>query len=226
MKRKRKQRKQLSKRGLAGLILAAGVLVLAAGWFLAVSPLRAKARDYDAQAAQTEQQVASNRAAAASGANGAPQIRTADVYRLAAAMPASDGMPDLLLQVAQAAHDAGVTLTSVTPSAAAAGTSGYTTLPIAVVFDGNFYSITDMLYRLRSLVSVRHGALDARGRLLSMQQVQLAPAAKSKQRLTATVNLVAYVYGSDGLAAPPSATTDSTSTSTGSTSTTTTSGGS
>ena len=220
--KKKKQRKQLSKRGLALLFLGAGALVLVAGWFLAVSPLRAKANEYDAQTAVTQDRIAANRAAVASASNGTPQIRVADVYRLAAAMPSTDGMPDLLLQVDQAARDAGVTLQTVTPSAPEAQTAGYTSLPISATFDGNFYSITDLLYRLRSLVSVRHGALESRGRLLSVQQVQVSPT--EGKRLEAVVNLVAYVYGSDGLVVPGA--TTSTSTDTTSTATTTSTGAS
>ena len=40
---------------------------------------------------------------------------------------------------------------------------------------GDFYSLTDLLYRLRSLVTVRDGALDVSGRLFSVKSVNFAP---------------------------------------------------
>ncbi len=101
-------------------------------------------------------------------------IRTADLYRLAKAMPATADMPDLLLELDQVARAAGVSVGSIAPGAPTQGT-GFSVLPLSLTFTGDFYSLTDLLYRLQRLVDVRHGDLDARGRLFSVSSVALTP---------------------------------------------------
>ena len=97
-----------------------------------------------------------------------PEIKTADLYSLAKAMPSTVDMPNLLLELDQVARSAGVTLSTISPGAPAPSlTAGFSTLAINLSFSGDFYSLTDMLYRLRSLVTVRNGALQTSGRLFS-----------------------------------------------------------
>ena len=48
--------------------------------------------------------------------------------------------------------------------------------PIDLAFEGNYFSLTDFLYRLRRLVEVRHGKLDATGRLFSVGKIDFQPA--------------------------------------------------
>ena len=45
----------------------------------------------------------------------------------------------------------------------------YPSVPIDVTFDGSFYALSDFLFRLRTLVSVRRGELHAAGRLFSVE---------------------------------------------------------
>jgi hypothetical protein len=147
-----------------------------------------------------------------------PEIRTADLYSLAKAMPSTEDMPDLLLQLDQVARSAGVTLTSIAPSPPAPSTTAsFSTVPINLAFSGDFYSLTDMLYRLRSLVGVRDGTLQTAGRLFSIGSVGLTPTGSGAQ-LNATVLVNAFVYGSAPTAvvapAPASTSTDTTNTTT------------
>jgi Tfp pilus assembly protein PilO len=124
-----------------------------------------------------------------------PEIKTADLYSLAKAMPSTVDIPNLLLELDQVARSAGVTLSSISPGAPApSSTGGFSTVSINLSFSGDFYSLTDMLYRLRSLVAVRNGALQTSGRLFSVGTVALAPAGSGGQ-LNATVTVDAYVYG-------------------------------
>jgi Pilus assembly protein, PilO len=192
-----------------------------AGWFLLVHPQGSKLKSLKAQTAEVrakvdayQQQVAAARAA--------PKIEVADVYRLAKAMPDRTDMPDLLLELSQLARDTGIRFDSISPQSGAA-IGSYQVIPIAVTFNGNFYNLADFLYRLRSLVSVHGGRLDATGRLFSVDTLTFNESPLHFPQIQASLVIDAFVYGSGSpppLVAPPPATTTST---TDTTSTTTTS---
>lgn len=201
-------------------IVVGGLLVVGLGWKLVVSPQSHKAASLDAQAAAVQQQIATNLSQVAAAKSAAavttPQIRVADVYKLAKAIPSSPDVPDLLIELSQVTKDAGVQLQSLSPTAP---TPGQATVPITLNVDGDFYTITDLLYRLRNLVYVRDGALEASGRLFSVDNVSLSPQG-SGRAISAVVQLHGYVYG-----AAPAATASvptPTDTSTDTTATTTT----
>ncbi len=83
-------------------------------------------------------------------------------------------------------------------------------MPITLAFNGNFYELSDFLFRLRTLVGVRAGELRAAGRLFSVESISFAEAPKGFPELAATLSVVAYVYGNDvpaSAGAPPAATT-------------------
>ena len=211
---------------LIAVIAAAGVLVLAAGWFLVLAPQSHKASSLRKQTAVVRQQIADDlaRTAVTKNATSTPAIRTADVYRLATAMPSLTDMPDLLLELNQTAKAAGVKLLQIQPSPPTDSGTGYANVALTINATGNFYTITDLLYRLRNLVYVRNGTLQANGRLFSVMSVDVEPNGKL---LTAKISANTFVYGLTGLAAPGLGTTTpaTTTTATTTTATTTTSSG-
>lgn len=217
---------KLSRPAAIALIVGGDILLLILGWVLLVSPQRSTAASIAKATKATEAQIVE--AQAAVNARPArppkqPEIKTAGLYELAKAMPSTMDMPDVLLELDQVARAAGVTVMSITPSTALPNTGqAYSTIPIQLSFTGNFYSLTDLLYRLNSLVTVRDGALDASGRLFSVESVSLG-ANGNGAGLSATVAVDAYVYG---LVAPtattPTPDASTTSTDTTSTGTTTT----
>lgn len=177
------------------VVAVSGVLVLALGWLVLLGPKQKQVGDLKQQTAAVRQQIADDlsRAATARSATGAPTIKTADIYKLETAMPSITDMPDLLLELDQTAQSAGVKLQSIQPSAPAEGASGYSTVHITLSADGNFYTLTDLLYRLRTLVYVRSGSLEANGRIFSIDTVNLSPT--SGTQMLATITLDTYVYG-------------------------------
>ena len=219
--------KQLQPGALIGLVVGGVLLVGLAGWFLLVRPQGAKLKSLKQQTAEVQakdnsyqQQVAAARAA--------PKIEVADVYRLAKAMPDRTDMPDLLLELSQLARDTGIRFDSISPQSGAAIAS-YQVIPISVTFNGNFYNLADFLYRLRSLVSVHGGRLDATGRLFSVDTLTFNESPLHFPQIQASLVIDAFVYGSGApppLVAPTptttSATTDTTSTTTTAATTTTT----
>jgi Tfp pilus assembly protein PilO len=222
--------KPKTSRGLAvALIIGGDVVLLLMGWFLLVSPQRQTAKSTaqavnatQAQLHEAERLLAQPPAPAAAPKQ--PAIRTADLYRLAKAMPTSTDVPDVLLELDQVARAAGVTLDTIQPGQPVAAT-GYDVYAINVTASGDFYALTDMLYRLRTLVSVRDGALDATGRLFTVDSVSLAPSGTGND-LSAKLLVDAYVYGNAatnpaGAVTTPAPSTTPSSTATTQTSTTT-----
>lgn len=213
-----KNLKQLAPGPLIGIILGAVLVVGLAGWFLLVRPQGAKVKSLKRDAADIQAKIgAYNQQVAA--ARAAPKIEVADVYRLAKAMPDRTDMPDLVLELSQLARDAGIRFDSIAPQPIAP-IGSYTVLPISVTFQGNFYNLADFLYRLRSLVSVHAGRLDATGRLFAVDTMTFGESTLKFPQIQATLAIDAFVYGSG---APVQATTPTTpSTTTTSTTTTTT----
>jgi Pilus assembly protein, PilO len=212
--------KELHPGALIGIIVGGVLLFGLAGWFLLVHPQGSKLKSLKDQTAQVQakldayqQQVAAARAA--------PKIEVADIYRLAKAMPDRPDMPDLLLELSQLARDTGIRFDSISPQSGAA-IGSYQVIPISVTFNGNFYDLADFLYRLRSLVSVHGGRLDATGRLFSVDTLTFNESPLHFPQIQASLVIDAFVYGS-GTPPPLVATPTPTTTSTDTTSTTTTS---
>ena len=150
-----------------------------------------------------------------------PKIEVADVYRLAKAMPDKTDMPDLLLELSQLARDTGIRFDSISPQPFTT-VGSYSVLPISVTFNGNFYNLADFLYRLRSLVTVHAGRLDATGRLFAVDTLTFNQSPLKFPNIQATLVIDAFVYAAAPAPAPAPAVTPPASATTTTTSTTTT----
>jgi Tfp pilus assembly protein PilO len=215
------QRLRISRSGALVAIVAGDLVLLIMGWFLLVGPQRSTAASIKRAAAAAEAQAAQASAELSASTTPVtqpkqPEIKTAYLYKLSKAMPMTTDMPNLLLELNQVVQQSGVQLSSISPSPPdATGTSS-----ITLSVNGDFYSLTDLLYRLRSLVSVHDGALDVSGRLFSVQSVGLTPSGAGRD-LTASIQLNAYTFGAT--TAAPSIPITTTTASTDTTSSTTTS---
>jgi type II secretory pathway pseudopilin PulG len=178
------------------LIVLGFLLAALGGWFLLVSPQRSKAADLDHQIADTNNAITAARALTLQAKKGA-QIRVADLYRLTKAMPDQVDMAGIILELNQVAEDSGITFEQITPSSTATPISGYLAIPITVEFQGNFYDLADFLYRLRNLVDVRGGMLDATGRLFAIDEVDFAeaPPPPGFPQIRAHLVIDAFVFG-------------------------------
>ena len=177
---------------IAGIVV--GLLVYAlAGYFVLVSPQRGKAADLKKETAATQQQIDQYRLLAAQ-AKATPPIRVAELFRLTKAMPDTVDMPGVLLELSRVARESGIEFDSISPQGASAQT-GYSSLPITLEFDGNYYELADFLFRLRSLVRVHEGRLDAQGRLFVVDTVSFSESEHSFPRIKASLQVHAFVYG-------------------------------
>ncbi len=205
---------------IAGVVV--GLIVYAlAGYFLLISPQRSKAADLKKETSATQEQILQYRALSAQ-AKSTPPIRVAELFRLTKAMPDTLDMAGLVLELSQVARESGIEFDSITPQAPAA-VSGYSSVAITLEFDGNYYELSDFLFRLRNLVRVRSGFLDAHGRLFVVDSISFSESTKSFPRIKASVSVHAFMYGDVSAAAIPVATTSTTTTPAETTTTTTTS---
>lgn len=214
-------RLKLSKSGAITAIVVGDLILLVLGWFMLVGPERARAQSTARAADATQVQVEQARMPVKTTPTTQPkqpEIRTAYLYKLSKAMPMTTDMPNLLLELNEVVRESGAQLTSISPSLP--DPTGTSTISLSVT--GDFYSLTDLLYRLRTLVAVHDGGLDVSGRLFSVQSVSLAPAGPPRE-LTSSIKVDAYTFGSSTASTTPAPVPTPTDTS-GTTTDTTSSG--
>ncbi len=181
-----------------GLLAALLLLVVIVGWFVAIAPKRSEASKLQKQIDDTHTQIAE--AQSARSQSRTPAIRVADLFKLSRAMPDRADIPSVLLQLSDTAAETGVTFQSITPHDPVP-LGSYEQIGIDLVFQGHFYDLSDFLYRLRNLVSVHKGALDATGRLFSVDSVSFVQGDLQFPQVRANLAVSAYVFG-DGTASP------------------------
>ena len=183
-----------SQQALGAVIGLMLVLAAAAAYFLLISPQNSKAADLKKQSAAVREEIVRLRALTQQVQQTEP-IRVADLFRMTKAMPSEADMPGIILQLNRIARETGIRFDSITPQAPAEA-NGAQAIPINLVFQGNYFELADFLFRLRSLVGVRGGTLDATGRLFVVSSVSFAEGEKKFPQIQATLTVAAYVYGS------------------------------
>jgi hypothetical protein len=197
-------------------------LVLLAGVYLkAVSPERKQAAKLasevsaaNGQLVSAESQLADAREAQSSYASA-----YASIVELGKAVPPGQEVPSLIYQLAQASNRKSVQFTSITsgsstgPSASGSSASsssskpvtaaaGFTQLPFTLGFEGSFFDLEHLLQTLDGFtVRTASGGLQVSGRLLTIQNVKLAPATGSGSehasgKLAGTIEATAYMLPS------------------------------
>ena len=210
---------KLPPQALIPVVLLALAMVAGLAYLVVVGPQRAKAADMQSQVTAMTKEVDAARAKSIDGRKVAP-IKIADLFRLSKAMPDQTDMSGLLLQLNGLAADTGIVFDSITPQAVASQT-GYQVVPVQVVFHGNFYDLADLLYRLRNLVTVNGGRLDATGRLFAIDTVDFAEGKGGFPQIQATLLVDAFVYGTGTATGPATVLAPGATTTTATTTTTT-----
>lgn len=196
---------------LAAVVAPALLIVAVVGYFLLVKPKQDAAADFGTEITQLEDQIDAAIAARdrANPRGDETTIRVADLFQLTKAMPDSTDMPGIVLELDSIAAESGVSFSSIAPSPVAAGT-GFSKVPINLVFEGNYYDLADFLFRLRNLVLVRDGRLEADGRLFSLDSVSLRSTPESFPLIQSSLTVTAYVYAPAGATDPAAAGTATT----------------
>jgi Tfp pilus assembly protein PilO len=159
-------------------VAVVGVLILAAvAYFVLVGPKRGEAGRLADEIAELQTKVQT--------------AKLAGLFELTKAMPDKDDMPGIILEINAIAEASGVTFKSIAPQPLVLG-QGYRSLPISLSFEGNYYDLTDFLFRMRNLVAVRDGKLSAAGRFFTLDTIDMHDA--GLPRIEAVLVVSAYSY--------------------------------
>jgi Tfp pilus assembly protein PilO len=205
------------------LVGISALAVLAAMWLLVVSPERSKANKLNTEVSAANAQLAAAESQAADARTAQQRYSSAyaSVVNLGKAVPPSEEVPSLMYQLAQASDKKHVDFNSITTGGAGAGsgatpsstatpaaaTAGFTQMPFTFVFSGTFSDLYHLFQQLNAAtVRTTSGGLQVSGRLLTLQDVKLEPAAagepSASEQLTGTITATAYVLpASQGLTA-------------------------
>ena len=211
------------------LMVVIALAVLGGAWILLVSPERQKASKLATQVSAAQAQLASAEGTLANARAAQAQYSAAysAVVNLGKAVPASQEVPSLIYQLAQAsnkkkvdfasivsgsgASSSGAGASSSTGSAAAAAVAaaGFSQMPFTFVFNGTYFDLEHLFGQLNHFAQrTASGALQVSGRLLTIQSVKLSPLSSSapgkgpSSELTGTITATAYVLpASAGLTA-------------------------
>ena len=199
-------KKKLPQSAQIGIAVVVLLVLAAIGYFGLVKPQKGKAADLSTQIAAQENQISDARALLAKSKD-AQKVRVADLFKLTKTMPDQPDEAGMVLELTNVARQSGITFDSIAPQGSTP-LSGYQVVPITVIFDGNFFQLTDFLFRLRNLVDVRRGALAADGRLFTVDSIQFGEGKRKFPQVEATLTVDAYIYGTGAtVSAPPQATT-------------------
>jgi Tfp pilus assembly protein PilO len=191
------------------IVVLAALAVLAAAWLLVLAPEREKATKLGAEVstAQSTLSTAQNEVNAARSAEADYPTEYSSLVSLGKAVPTGQEVPSLIVQLAQASDEKQVEFTSITSGGGssssssatpAAASDAFTAMPFTFVFNGSFFDLYDLFQQLnRFTLRTSSGSLQVSGRLLTIQGVQLAPAASTSSgrstQLTGTITATAYV---------------------------------
>jgi type IV pilus assembly protein PilO len=194
-------------------VVAGAVLILAVvSYFVLIRPKQAEAGRLGDQIAQLETDVQAAKLAA-KPKEASTKLQVADLFELAKAMPDRDDMPGIILELNSVAEAAGVTFKAIAPQNPVAQ-EGYRSIPISLTFVGNYYDLTDFLFRLRNLVAVEDGRLASSGRFFTLDTLDLHEAGLPEIEALLVISAYTYDPNSHSTApvpvAPPPTTTGTT----------------
>lgn len=168
------------------------LIVAAVAYMVVIRPKRAEAGSLDEQIAEMQMKVTAAQLAARP--QPASAIKVADVFEVSKAMPDTNDMPGIILDLNSVAEATGIRFVSIQPSAPTPKT-GYSAIEISLSFEGNYYDLTDFLFRLRNLVTVRDGRLSSAGRLFTLDTLSMKEGKAGFPSISAGLTVSAYVYG-------------------------------
>lgn len=196
---------------LAAAVGAGAMLLLvAAAWFFLVSPKREEATSLKQDVAAKQVELAQKQAELRSP-QAAVKVRASDLYRITKALPDTNDMSAIILDVNRLAAANDLAFRSIQPQPPVLGT-GSLQLPMIVTVQGRFRDVSSFLGDVRKLVRVRGGLLDARGQAYSVTQVDLGgpeDATFPIVKATVTVNAHSYSAPAPVAATPTTPTTPS-----------------
>lgn len=204
------------------LVLVTAALIVGF-WFVVLAPTRKESSDLEKKIATQEQRLTTAQAkvAVAEEAKRGYSADYAAVARLGQAVPADDDVASLVYQVDKAAGKRinfssiklktggtgspppaaegapAASAATALPPGAAVGTAGFPTMPFTFAFAGRFFDVQELLEKFNRLTTLSNSSIDVRGRLLTVDRVQLSAAADGFPALTMEIDATAYLVPKD-----------------------------
>jgi Tfp pilus assembly protein PilO len=202
------------------LAVVAAAAVICAFYFLALAPKREEIARLDTEVAakQAEVEQAQQTLATYELARASYKANYAKLVRLGKAVPAEDDVRSLLVQLESAADRSGVDFEKIELGTGLAGASGgapadakssdetapapgsvpvaggaLSAMPFSFTFTGSYFDLSTFLARLERFVTVQNRRIDATGRLLRLESVQIAPSAAGFPEMKAEINAATYM---------------------------------
>ncbi len=195
-----------SQNGLIAAAAAGVALLVAAIWFLGVSPQHSKAASLDSDISAVQAKIAARKAELATP-SAQVHVRASDLYRLTKAMPDQTDMAGIILSLNRLAKSHGLSFEGIQTQGLVAQT-GFTVQPVTVVLQGRFSAVSSFLRDLRRLVDVHKRALLATGRLFTVDEIGFTQPGNKKSfpDVKATISIDAFMFVGS-LPSTPSTTT-------------------
>jgi Tfp pilus assembly protein PilO len=196
---------RLSGRVALLLVVVAAAAVVLLGWFVLLSPEKAKADKLDVQIGDTNTQLAAV-TSLLQGPTGRQSLISHRLFQKA--VPDDPKVSQILRQLSVAAAQSGVELDGITPTALVPG-AGSETLPISLTVKGHYFALQAFLRILRNEADVHNGQVRSSGRLFTVDSIQFTGGAPSSTPgavgdngvIQAALALDAYVYSPSSVAA-------------------------
>lgn len=197
------------------------VAAIAGGWMLVIQPKRNELSRLKRQVSAEQTQLTTAQTQVAQGESARSQFSSnyASMVRLGEAVPTDDNVGSLIYQLQAAATASGVDFRALSlasqggssstsagqaplPPGVTIGPAGFPVEPFSFTFQGSFFNLAGFFGRLERFVTSSRGGLDVRGRLLTLDSIDLGPGSGGFPQISATVAATAYLLpSSQGLAA-------------------------
>ena len=207
----------MTRRDRLVILVVAVVAAIAASWLLVVSPKRDQAAKLATKVATQQQALNTARAQLAQNAAASKQYASnyAALARLGEAVPASDDIPSLIIQLQNASDGArvdfqslqngGASATGSTPApataTAAAGASTAAPEQLSFTFSGSYFQLSNFFNKVQHFVTPDGNGVLVKGRLISLDSVNLTPAASGFPQITAQITATIYTESAPAEAA-------------------------
>jgi len=204
------------------VVVAVCVAAMVGAWMFAIQPKRNQASSLGSQVSQEQTALNSARAQVMAGQAAKNRFSTnyTSLAQLGKAVPADDDVPSLIYQIQHAAASAGVDFrvlqlqssggtpapaasssgasatqasASTLPPGAAIGSAGFPTLPFSFTFQGNFFRLAYFFDLLEHFVVSTSNHLVVNGRLMTLNSINLGPAAQGFPEIKATISATTFV---------------------------------
>jgi Tfp pilus assembly protein PilO len=196
----------MTRRDRIVIVVVAVVAAIAASWILVVSPKRDQAAKLQSKVATAQQKLTTAQTQLAQNAAASKQFASnyAALARLGEAVPASDDIPSLIIQLQDAADGARVDFQSLQNGSAAGGsagaaaaasatpTTGPTSAQLSFSFSGSYFQLSNFFNKVQHFVTPTGNGVQVRGRLLSLNSVSLTPASGGFPQITAQITATVY----------------------------------